>query len=112
MPPSSRRARRPATPAPATPEALAVAAREAPRTRHLVPLRQHTGPPVVVRIEAIELLVRLERDGFGLDIHAGGLTIRPASRLADEDRAALRRYREDAVLVLSLDAQEAGSDNA
>lgn len=73
-------------------------------SRQLVVLRQHDGPPVAVRVEALKLLWRLERDGFAFDTTPGGrLLVSPVSRLAPEDRAALREYEPDCVLAVTLE---------
>ena len=73
-------------------------------SRCLVPLRQHAGPPVVVRVEALELLMRLERDGFRFrTTDTGRLEVAPWPKVSEADRAALREYHDDAVLVVTLE---------
>ena len=63
-------------------------------SRCLVPLRQHAGPPVVVRVEALELLMRLERDGFRFrTTDTGRLEVAPWPKVSEADRAALRDRR-------------------
>jgi hypothetical protein len=50
---------------------------------------------------ARELLERLRAAGFGLEVTDGGrLAVRPASRLTDEQRAAIRAHRDELAAAL------------
>jgi hypothetical protein len=74
-----------------------------------------SNPPLVVLanalsvpIDALTLLWRLESAGLNIKVDGDGLAVGPRERLTNEDRALIRRWRDDLLAaVVHCDRQEA-----
>jgi hypothetical protein len=61
-----------------------------------------------VPVDALRLLWQLEDRGLCIRVDGDGLAIGPRERLTDEDRALIRRWRDDLLaVVVHCERQEA-----
>lgn len=61
-----------------------------------------TVPRSVLESPAVELLCRLEDQGFDLAVHKGRLRVTPGDRLNVAQEAEIRQYRDDLVLLVRV----------
>lgn len=61
---------------------------------------------VVVPVEPVTLLLDLERRGFYLARDGGDVIIQPFSRLTDEDKADIRKWKPEVLTLLSYVAPD------
>ena len=58
--------------------------------------------PDILESPAVDLLLRLEREGYAIAVVDDRLLLKPIDRLSDDDRKAIRALRADLILLVRV----------